>query len=96
MKRSEFVPTRHFGARMNQRGIPLELVELVLAHGEWNGDACLLDRRGLSDLKDEVERLRATVIKALDKGGIAVVEKGGALVTAYARPGRRRRRRRGR
>lgn len=84
--------TRHMDARMNQRGIPGTLVNLVLLHGRWDGDACKLDRNDLCKLKEEVEHLRSTVLKALDKGGIAVVEAGGALVTTYAHPNARSRR----
>ncbi|WP_375196529.1 hypothetical protein [Sphingobium sp.] len=90
MSHSESNITRHMDARMNQRGIPGALVDLVLSHGRWDGDACKLDRKHLSKLKDEVEQLRSTVLKALDKGGVAVVEAGGALVTTYARPKTRR------
>ena len=86
MRHIEGSCTRHMDARMNQRGIPGALVELVLSHGYWEGDACKLGRKDLRQLKDDVERLRSTVIKALDKGGLAVVEAGGALVTTYARP----------
>ena len=86
MRRFKGVVTRHMDARMNQRGIPGALVELVLSHGCWDGDACKLGRKDLRKLKDEVEQLRSIVLKALDKGGLAVVESGGALVTAYARP----------
>ena len=81
--------TKHMDVRMNQRGIPGALVELVLSHGRWDGDACKLDRKDLCKLKAEVETLRSTVLKALDKGGLAVVEAGGKLVTAYARPNTR-------
>jgi hypothetical protein len=80
------IMTRHMDARMNQRGIPRALVELVLSYGRWDGDACKLGRKDLSELKDEVEQLRSIVLKALDKGGLAVVESGGALITTYARP----------
>ncbi|HEU4959091.1 MAG TPA: hypothetical protein VFT56_01675 [Sphingomonas sp.] len=86
MRQIEGSCTRHMDARMNQRGIPGALVELVLSHGYWEGDVCKLGRKDLRQLKDDVERLRSTVIKALDKGGIAVVEAGGAFVTTYARP----------
>jgi len=78
--------TRHMDSRMNQRGIPAALVDLVLLHGRWDGDACKLDRKELCKLKEDVEALRSTVVKALDKGGLAVVEAGGALITTYARP----------
>jgi hypothetical protein len=77
-------------ARMNQRGIPAALVDLVLEHGRWRGDACMLDRKGLRRLLDDVDGFRSTVVKALDKGGVAVVEAGGALLTTYARPGEHR------
>lgn len=75
---------------MNQRGIPAALVDLVLEHGRWDGDACKLDRKGLRQLLDEMDGFRSTVVKALDKGGLAVVEAGGALLTTYARPAQRR------
>lgn len=76
--------THHMDARMNQRGIPGALVDLVLQHGEWQGDACRLGRKDLRNLANDVEKLRATVRKALDKGGLTVVEEQGCLITAYS------------
>ena len=43
----------------------------------------IFDRKGLRGLLDELRELERTVIKALDKGGIVVVEAGGALLTVY-------------
>jgi hypothetical protein len=75
--------TRHMAARMNSRGITQDLVDLVLHFGRDEQDKLILDRKGLRGLLDELRELERTVIKALDKGGIVVVEAGGALITAY-------------
>lgn len=42
--------TLHMDVRMNQRGITADLVNLALQHGEWRGDRCRLDRKGLQQL----------------------------------------------
>lgn len=89
MNQADSIRTKHIDVRMNQRGIPLALINLVLSYGSWAGDVCKLDRKDLRKLKGEVEELRSTVLKALDKGGVAVVEAGGALVTTYAKPNAR-------
>jgi len=76
--------TRHLDARMNQRGIPAALIDLVLKHGRCDGDAYKLDRKDLRRLLGDLDGFRSTVLRALDKGGLAVVEAGGVLPTAYA------------
>ena len=81
--------TRHFDQRMNQRGITRQLVELALEHGAWIGDRCTLDRKGLDQVIKRCDELRRVALKARDKGGIVVVEAGGAEVTTYAARGRR-------
>jgi hypothetical protein len=83
--------TRHMNARMNQRGITRQLVDLALTHGEWDRDECRLDSKHLRILISELDALRASALKALDKGGIAVVETGGKLVTTYSRLRKQRR-----
>ena len=75
--------TKHCAARMSQRGIPGDLVSLVCSFGRDDQDKLILDRRDLKSLLAELRVLERTVIKALDKGGVVVVETGGALVTAY-------------
>jgi hypothetical protein len=76
-------PTKHMHARMSQRGISGDLVDLVRQYGRDDQDKSILGRKDLQGLLDELRRLERTVIKALDKGGVVVVESGGALITAY-------------
>lgn len=68
---------------MSQRGIPRELVDLVYQFGREEQDKIVLDGRDLRSLLDAVRCLQRTVIKAIDKGGVAVVEAEGALLTTY-------------
>lgn len=69
---------------MSQRGIPGELVELVQRHGRDEQGRLVLNRRDLRSLLNAVRDLQRVVIKALDKGGLVVVEAEGALITTYS------------
>lgn len=82
--------TAHMNARMNQRGIPKELVALTLEHGSWKGDRCFLGRTDIQRLIVEWDRQRAIAMRALDKGGLVVVEAGGVEITTYRAPKRKR------
>jgi len=73
---------------MSQRGIPGDLVDLVRKYGRDDQDRLILDRKDLSALLGQVRELQRVVLKALDKGGLVVVEAGGALITAYNLEGR--------
>lgn len=75
--------TRHIGKRMSQRGIRQTLVDLTLQFGEGMDDRCVLGRRGLEELLQELRELERATKRALDKGGIVVVQADGALVTTY-------------
>jgi hypothetical protein len=76
-------PTKHFRARMAQRGIPGDLVGLVRQYGRDDQDRLVLNRKDLRGLLDQVRNLQRVVMKALDKGGLVVVEADGALITIY-------------
>lgn len=76
--------TRHIGRRMSQRGIKQALIDLTLQFGEDAQDRCVLGRRGLQNLIEELRGLERTAMQALDKGGVIVVQANGALITAYA------------
>jgi hypothetical protein len=75
--------TKHMQARMSHRGITGELVDLVRQFGRDDRDRLVLDRKGLKGLLSEVRDLERVVMKALDKGGVVVVEADGALITTY-------------
>lgn len=75
--------TKHFRARMAQRGIPGELVDLVRQYGRDDQDRLVLGRKELQNLLDGVRGLQRVVMKALDKGGLVVIETDGALITTY-------------
>jgi hypothetical protein len=89
----EIAMTKHLHQRMNQRGITRSMVELALAHGEWRGDRCVLNQDALQKLIQDFDRIKRVAMKALDKGGLIVVEAGGQEITAYRAPRRTRSRR---
>jgi ferric-dicitrate binding protein FerR (iron transport regulator) len=70
--------------RMNQRGITGDMVALVGEFGDWRDNRLVLDRRGLTEAVRSLDRLRGRMLKALDKGGLAVVELNGRQVTTYS------------
>jgi hypothetical protein len=75
--------TRHMTTRMNQRGITQDLVDLALKYGECQHDKYVLTRRRLEQILAALRQTERTVIRALDKGGVVVVEDGGQLITTY-------------
>ncbi|QOZ66558.1 DUF4258 domain-containing protein [Bradyrhizobium arachidis] len=75
--------TRHFQQRMSQRGISLEMVELVRRFGEPDQDKIVLGRKSLRELIAAMQRLERTAKEAMDKGGCVVVEDGDSLITTY-------------
>jgi hypothetical protein len=85
----EIAMTLHLDRRMNQRGITRDLLDLTLAHGTWEGDRCVLGKRAIQALLRECDELRRIAVRAMDKGGLVVVEAGGREVTAYSMTSRR-------
>ncbi|CAN2536303.1 hypothetical+protein [Methylocapsa aurea] len=79
--------TTHFQQRMSQRGVTMELVELVRDFGEIDQDKRVLGRRELQELISSLRDIERKALKALDKGGLVVVEADGRLITTYARNG---------
>lgn len=75
--------TDHMGVRMNQRGITADLVDLTYRFGDWVGDRCQLSQRAIDQRLTEIDRERRTLLRARDKGGLVVVEAGGAKITTY-------------
>lgn len=75
--------TRHFQKRLSQRGITLDLVRLACDFGQPVRDRIILSRKHLQALIAAARHLEKAALKAVDKGGIVVVEADGRLVTAY-------------
>lgn len=77
--------TKHYGARIAQRGIRETTVQLAQMHGIPHGDKLVLGRKQIRTVLEELDRERKELIRAMDKGGVVVVESGGVLITAYDR-----------
>jgi hypothetical protein len=77
--------TRHADQRMNQRGIPRNLMELALRHGRIEGDRHVLDRRESRRLIESLQGELRLAKRVLDKGGVTVVEVEGMVITTFNR-----------
>ena len=75
--------TRHMETRMSQRGITQEMIALVRRFGKRFGDRVILGRKDIQRTLDELDDLRGSLMKVMDKGGVVVVEEDGALITTY-------------
>jgi len=76
--------TRHIEKRMSQRGISNAMIDLALTYGEASGDKVILGRRSARRLLEDLR----TLMKIIDKGGVAVITQGESLITAYNYEGR--------
>jgi hypothetical protein len=75
--------TLHAGQRMNQRGISRRLVDFTLRHGRLDGNKTVLDRRESLALIDALNEELRLAKQIADKGGVAVVDGRGAVITTY-------------
>lgn len=75
--------SHHAGVRMNQRGISRRLIEFALRHGRVVGDRHVVDRNESRRIIEALEEELRLAKRVLDKGGIAVVDGGDTVVTAY-------------
>ncbi|MBQ0772864.1 DUF4258 domain-containing protein [Sulfitobacter sp. M22] len=75
--------TKHMDARMNQRGITQELVDLALEYGEPVGDKTILGRKQCHEILTNLQREMKVLQKVMSKGGITVVSAGEELITTY-------------
>ena len=66
--------TNHALARMNQRGITKEMIELTLEYGRLAKDKIVFNKKHILQLLDRVTKtLKSKLLKLLDKGGLVVV-----------------------
>ena len=89
--------TKHFGARIQQRGILQSTIEMAQRYGFPKGDKIVLGTKqidsaikdldqGKKDLEQEkkcLDKEKKNLLKARDQGGIVVVQANGAFITAY-------------
>ena len=76
--------TKHVKARMSQRAINKELIDLVLNYGNPEADGkVVLNKKTLKALCAALDHLKKTALNALKKGGVVVVEEGEVLLTTY-------------
>jgi len=75
--------TRHIQKRMSQRAIREEMIALTMKFGIQDQDKIVFNKKGLQGLLCELDNIRKTAQKMMEKGGIVVVESGGSLITTY-------------
>lgn len=75
--------TRHIQQRMSQRGIQEEMLDLVRQFGVYQGDRCILNKKGCSAVLQELDRVRKDLIKLQEKGGAVLVSDDGTDITTY-------------
>ncbi len=77
--------TKHGMARMNQRGISKEMIDLTLRYGKCIKDKVVLKSRDIKILLHKVSKAtKSKLLKILDKGGLVVVlSEDYAVITVY-------------
>ena len=75
--------SHHAARRLSQRGIPRRLLDFALRHGRVEGDKVIVDRKESRRIIESLEEELRLAKRVMDKGGIAVVEGGDTLITAY-------------
>ena len=75
--------TKHFGDRIQQRGILNSTIELAQEYGQIYGDKYILGKKEIISALKNIDSKRKKLIKALDQGGIIAIQSGGSLITAY-------------
>jgi S-adenosylmethionine:tRNA-ribosyltransferase-isomerase (queuine synthetase) len=77
--------TKHGMARMNQRGVTKEMIDLTIEYGQYRKDKIILKSRDIKKLITKVTKeLKSKLMKLLDKGGLVVVLSDDcAVITVY-------------
>ena len=77
--------TKHAKARMNQRGISKEMIDLTLEYGSYVKDKVILKSRDIQVLLKKVSlEVKTKLLKIMDKGGLVVVLSDDyAVITVY-------------
>ena len=75
--------TAHIDARMNQRGITGDMIDLVMTYGEPDGEKTVLTEKACRLTIDALKQLQKKLEHASKKGGLTVVSSGDTLITTY-------------
>ncbi len=75
--------TKHFGSRIQQRGILQSSIEMAQRYGFPQGDKMILGKKQIRRVLKDLDQERKNLLKALDQGGVIAVEADGVLITAY-------------
>lgn len=77
--------TWHFRARMNQRRITDQMVELVLQFGAKCPDGkVVLNKKALKSARMELEKNIRLIDQALKRSGLVVIQDDATLITTYS------------
>ena len=76
--------TRHIQQRMSQRCIGQELIDLICQFGESIGDKRILNRKACQVAMNELDKLRKSLLRAEQRGGLVLVEDRDVQITAYS------------
>jgi len=77
------VTTKHSLARMSQRGLSKNLIDLVFEYGKAQGDKLILNKKTTQKMIKELDTLKKDLIRIIDKGGVTIVCNSDTLITAY-------------
>jgi len=75
--------TKHALARMNQRGITRDMVELALDYGKFVKDKVVLGRKEIKKLIKKYPNLKSKLLKLFDSKGLVVVLENNYIITVY-------------
>jgi hypothetical protein len=75
--------TKHALARMNQRGITKDMIELALNYGKFARDKIILGRKEIKKLMKKYPDLKSKLLKLFDSKGLVVVFENNYIITVY-------------
>ncbi len=68
---------------MGQQGVTDRMLQVVQDFGVYYEDKLILNRQNIGQLMGAMDKLSRGLLKIRDKGGLVVVEAGGAAITTY-------------
>jgi hypothetical protein len=73
----------HALARMNQRGITKNMIELALDYGKFVKDKVILSRKEIKKIIKKYPDLKSKLLKLFDSKGLVVVFDNDYIITVY-------------